>query len=42
MQELKGQFQKVLEDIENDELSDEECDEIYNGIIDMIENEDED
>ena len=36
MQELKSQFQKVLEDIENEELSSEECTEIYEEIMQMI------
>ena len=42
MQELKAEFQKVLEDIENNELDAEECTEIYEDIMDMIENVDED
>lgn len=42
LRELKTEFTKVLEDIENEALSQEECDEIYDDIIEMIEYNDED
>ncbi len=42
LRELKTEFTKVLEDINNEELSQEECDEIYDDIVEMIEYNDED
>ena len=36
MQEMRTEFNSILEEISNDELSDEECQEIYDDIIDMI------
>jgi molecular chaperone GrpE (heat shock protein) len=42
MQALREEFQKVLEDIENNELSSEECDEIYHDVVEMIEEVDQD
>jgi predicted XRE-type DNA-binding protein len=36
LQELRKEITSILEDIENDELSQEECDEIYDEIQNMI------
>lgn len=41
MQEMKADFEAILEDIEKGELDDEEAQEIYDEIIDMIEGEEE-
>lgn len=36
IQGMKEEFKTILEEIENDELDNDECKEIYNDIMDMI------
>ena len=35
MQEMKKEFEKILAEIESDELDEEECIELFNEIMDM-------
>ncbi len=42
MQELKKELVKVLEDLESDSISQEEATEIYDDLVDLIEEMDED
>ncbi len=42
MQELKKELMKVLEDLENESISSEEATEIYDDLVDLIEEMDED
>ena len=41
LREMKKEFEEILKDIEDDNLNDEEAEDLYNEIMDMI-SEDED
>ena len=37
MQDMKKDFEEILKELENDEIDDEEAQEIYDEIVDMLE-----
>ena len=42
MQDMKKDFEEILKELENDEIDDEEAQEIYDEIVDMLEGSNED